>query len=162
MGRADGGRARAVTILCSFVGGETGRLLEPLLDDLPGERLLTRTAAASGSYVADRRDGDRRTVVVTRGERPAVVYAEGDVVRELVPPRFARGWREGCGDTMMGAVAGGWADDLPLLEALRWGAAAGAANFLRHGLGTGARRVVEDLAAQVEIRPRAVSGCPAA
>jgi 1-phosphofructokinase len=93
------------------------------------------------------------TVVVTRGEAPAVVYAEGDVL-ELVPPPFARGWREGCGDTMMGAVAAAWANGAPLPEALRLGAAAGAANFLRHGLGTGARPVVEQLAARVRLRPR--------
>lgn len=33
------------------------------------------------------------------------------------------------------------------------GAAAGAANFLRHGLGTGSRAVVEDLARQVRLTP---------
>ena len=32
------------------------------------------------------------------------------------------------------------------------GAAAGAANFLRHGLGTGTRAVVEELVDQVELR----------
>jgi 1-phosphofructokinase len=37
-------------------------------------------------------------------------------------------------------------------EALRWGAAAGATNFLRHGLGTGSRDVVSDLLPRVELR----------
>jgi hypothetical protein len=32
-------------------------------------------------------------------------------------------------------------------------AAAGAANFLRHGLGSGSRAVVERLVEQVELRP---------
>ena len=32
------------------------------------------------------------------------------------------------------------------------GAAAGAANFLRHGLGSGTREVVEELAERVELR----------
>ena len=41
---------------------------------------------------------------------------------------------------MMGAIAAALARGLPLREALVLGAAAGAANFLRHGLGTGTRR----------------------
>jgi 1-phosphofructokinase len=71
----------------------------------------------------------------------------------LAPPRFERGSREGCGDSMMGALAASLAAGREWEEALRIGAAAGAANFLRHGLGTGARSVVEDLARRVELRP---------
>ena len=37
-------------------------------------------------------------------------------------------------------------------ETLRTSAAAGAANFLRHGLGSGSRAVIEDLARKVELR----------
>jgi hypothetical protein len=36
---------------------------------------------------------------------------------------------------------------------LALGAAAGAANFLRHGLGTGARDVVHELESRVQLRP---------
>ncbi len=36
-------------------------------------------------------------------------------------------------------------------ETLRIGAAAGAANFLRRGLGSGSRTTVEDLARQVRV-----------
>jgi hypothetical protein len=35
------------------------------------------------------------------------------------------------------------------------GAAAGAVNFLRHGLGTGSRPTVEEIAERVELRPLA-------
>ncbi len=38
-------------------------------------------------------------------------------------------------------------------ETLRIGAAAGAVNFLRSGLGSGDRSVVEDVARRVELRP---------
>ena len=54
---------------------------------------------------------------------------------------------------MMGALTASLAAGREWEEALRIGAAAGAANFLRHGLGTGARSVVEDLAKRVELRP---------
>jgi 1-phosphofructokinase len=92
------------------------------------------------------------TVVVTRGGDPAFVLADEGAF-ELIPPRFQRGSREGCGDTMMGAIAAELAAGLGWREALVLGAAAGAANFLRHGLGTGSRPVVEELAARVVLRP---------
>jgi 1-phosphofructokinase len=91
-------------------------------------------------------------VLVTRGGDPALVLLEDEVL-ELVPPRFDRGSREGCGDSMMGALAAGMAAGREWEEALRVGAAAGAANFLRHGLGSADRAVVDELARRVELRP---------
>lgn len=92
-------------------------------------------------------------VVVTRGADPVLVLdASGDAY-EVVPPRFSHGFREGCGDTMTGALAACLGRGLPLRDALVTGAAAGAANFLRHGLGTGRRCVVEALAPRVTVRP---------
>jgi 1-phosphofructokinase len=101
------------------------------------ERLLERGAGA---------------VIVTRGPDPALVL-RADRAWELVPPRFSRGHREGCGDTMTGALAAALACGLEWEPALVMSAAAGAANFLRHGLGTGTRAVVEQLAERVELRP---------
>ena len=92
-----------------------------------------------------------RTVIVTRAGEPAYVLGEGGEW-ELVPPAFARGAREGCGDSMMGAIAASWAAGRDWRAALATGAAAGAVNFLRHGLGTGSRGVIEELAGQVELR----------
>ena len=91
------------------------------------------------------------TVVVTRGGDPAFVLSEGESF-ELVPPRFERGSREGCGDSMMGALAAHLAEGAALGDALVRGAAAGAANFLRHGLGTGSRAVIDELTGRVELR----------
>lgn len=90
------------------------------------------------------------TVVITRGERSARVF-RGDERWELEAPEFREGFREGCGDSMMGAVAavlaqgGGWE------EALATGAAAGAANFLRHGLGSADAATIRELAASVRL-----------
>jgi 1-phosphofructokinase len=261
------GELGAHPVLCGFIGGETGKVLQPLLDELPGDRRLVPTAAWSGSYVMDRRSGERepiafawsapptrhemddlfsltttaglagevlvlcgpvpseslpvevygqlvadaragatqtivdlspprlnsalegepdivkvndwqlaeflgrgidgdrglragaealleagaRTAMVTRGGDPALI-ATREHTWELKPPRFEEGAPEGSGDSMVGAMAAMLAQGKPLDEALRWGAAAGAANFLRHGLGTGARRVVEDLLPRVELR----------
>jgi len=92
-----------------------------------------------------------RAVAVTRAGAPILVLA-GEERFEVVPPAFTRGYREGCGDTMMGAIAAGWGRGLPLREALVLGAAAGSGNFLRRGLGTGRRAAVEELARHVAIR----------
>lgn len=258
----------AAAALCGFIGGESGAVLRPLLGQLPIELRLIETAAASGTYIHDRRSGARVPVaqsaslppsrheiddlfsitcaaaldadvlavcnaypaealpleiygnlvadargngtpvvvdlspprldsalegkpdlvkindwelaryiegpvdtearmraaierlleagaaaaIVTRAEQPAMVV-RGDEAWELVPPRFERGAREGCGDSMMGGLVACIAAGREWEDTLRVGAAAGAANFLRHGLGSAHRTVVEDLAPRVELRP---------
>jgi len=262
------GELGAHPVLCGFVGGETGELLGPLLATLPGETRSVATAAASGSWVIDRRSGEREViatsfseppsrhetddlfsvtcaaalnsevlvlcgpvppdalpqalygqlvkdvrahgtkvvvdlspprldsaleggpeivkadewqlaelvaadtrppdrfraaaehviergagvVVATRGPDPVLVLTREGAAYELTPPVFAEGAAEGSGDSMVGALAAALARGMELEDALRLGAAAGAANFLRHGLGTGSRAVVEDLLKRVELR----------
>ncbi len=257
----------AEPVLCGFCGGESGTVLRRLLEEMPIDLRLVETAAANGTYIHDRRDGERRplaqglpappsrhevddlfsvacaaaidaaalvvcnpypaealpleiyaslvadvrangtpvladlssprldsaleggpdlvkindwelagfvsgpvdtpqrlraalellhergagTAIVTRAGEPAVALRDGELW-ELKPPRFERGSREGCGDSMMGSLAASLAAGRNWEETLRLGAAAGAANFLRHGLGTGARNVVEELAGRVELR----------
>jgi 1-phosphofructokinase len=257
----------AATELCGFIGGETGDVLRPLLEELPFGLRLIETSAPTGCYLHDRRSGERRpvaqsaspppsrhevddlfsvtcaaaleadvlalcgsyppealprevygnlvadvrangtpvvvdlspprlesaleggpelvkindwelakfilgpvdtearmraagervleggaqTLIVTRAEEPALVL-RGDEAWTLVPPRFERGSREGCGDSMMGGLAACMAAERGWEETLKLSAAAGAANFLRHGLGSSNRAVVEDLADRVELR----------
>ena len=102
-------------------------------------------------------------VVVTRGEGPILVLPSAGEPFEIVPPRLPRGYREVCGDAMMGAIAAGWTRGMSLRDALVLGAAAGSGNFLRHGLGTGKRAVVEELTQRIAIRPLdpGLSGGPA-
>ncbi len=102
-------------------------------------------------------DAGARSVVVTRGERPALVLHEGRFLR-LSPPSFERGFREGCGDSMMGALTAAWACGESFEQALKLGAAGGAANFLRRGLGGASRDVVERLADQVALEPWPATG----
>jgi 1-phosphofructokinase len=89
-------------------------------------------------------------VIVTRGELPALILA-GETAWQLTAPRFDRGYREGCGDTMMGALVASWARGESFERALVVGAAAGAANFLRHGLGNPSRAVTEELVGAVKL-----------
>ena len=94
------------------------------------------------------REPDR--VIVTRGGEPALVL-DGDRALELRPPRLERGFREGCGDAMMGAMAACLAGGDAFDDALVMGAAAGAASFLRHGLASASRDVIEELTGRVEL-----------
>ncbi len=97
-------------------------------------------------------EGGATAAIVTRAEQPALVL-RGEDAWWLTPPRFERGAREGCGDSMMGGLAACVAAGRDWEETLRIGAGAGAANFLRHGLGSANRAVVEELARRVELRP---------
>src|SRR5947209_10371929 len=96
-------------------------------------------------------DAGAATVLVTRAAEPAYVLRE-DGEWLLTPPALAPGVREGCGDSMMGAIAAAWAAGRDWRDAPMPGTAAGAANYLRHGLGTGSRGVVEGLLDQVELK----------
>jgi 1-phosphofructokinase len=95
-------------------------------------------------------EGGAGAALVTRADQPALALRDGEAVM-VRPPSFERGSREGCGDTMMGAIAAAWARGLDWHQTLTLGAAAGAANFLRHGLGTGSTSVVEGLAQRVQL-----------
>jgi 1-phosphofructokinase len=260
------GELGAEPVLCTFLGGETGAVLRPLLEELPGELRAVTTATPSGCAVVDRRQGERRFVagrfsdpvsrhelddlvsvacaaalrsdvlavcgsypaevvpdavyaelvatargngvpafvdlstpgldraleagpdlvkindwqlaqwlaapvdgprwrpaaerlldagaraaVVTRAGEPALALRDGSAW-ELVPPRLERGFREGCGDSMLGAMAAATAAGETWERSLVLGAAAGAASFLRQGLGSAKRPVIEELAERVELR----------
>ncbi len=67
----------------------------------------------------------------------------------MTPPALTNGFREGCGDAMLGALVASWASGESFENALKLGAGAGAANFLRRGLGNASRDVVERLADRV-------------
>ncbi len=97
-------------------------------------------------------DAGAQAVAVTRAEAPILVATHGCAPYEIIPPPFPRGHREGCGDSMTGAVAAALARGIPLRDALVLGAAAGSTNYLRHGLGTGRRSVIESLARHVRVQ----------
>lgn len=96
------------------------------------------------------------TVVVSRGQDPAVV-ATPDGVLELRVPTMTTVDHRGAGDSMTAGIAAAIAYGLPMLVALQWGAAAGALNVTRHGLGTGSREAIRRLVEHVEIVPLEVS-----
>jgi 1-phosphofructokinase len=83
-----------------------------------------------------------------------LIGATGDPTElELAGPVFEPFDERGTGDSMFAATGAGLARGLDLLDSLRLGAAAGALNATRRGLGTGTRQEIERLASHVTVRP---------
>jgi 1-phosphofructokinase len=91
-------------------------------------------------------------VVVSRAEQPAVAVVEGSALL-VEAPRMELADPRGAGDSMTAAAAAMLAQGAGIVDALRMGAAAGAANVTRHGLGTAHSSAVEELAKRVKLIP---------
>jgi len=89
-------------------------------------------------------------VVVSRAGDPAIAAVDGRVVR-VIPPELSVVDHRGAGDSMTGAIVAGRVQGLDHLSAIRLGAAAGAGNVTRHGLGTGNPGLIDELVDLVAI-----------
>lgn len=96
-------------------------------------------------------DAGAARVVLTRAEEPALALS--DRVVSVSPPRLEPLDSRGAGDSLTAALATSLARGADWESALRSGAAAGALNTARRGLGTGARDEIERLAAHVRVEP---------
>lgn len=90
-------------------------------------------------------------VVVTCAERP-ILATVADAVYELRSPRVGPVDDRGAGDSVTAAVTAALASGVELVDALRFGAAAGALNVTRRGLGSGSRREIGLLARHIDVR----------
>jgi 1-phosphofructokinase len=90
-------------------------------------------------------------VVVSRADKPALA-AVGEDLFEVRSPRLAEVDHRGAGDSMTAAMACAMVGGESIEATLRFGAAAGALNVTRRGLGTGVKSAVLQLARQVEVR----------
>lgn len=100
------------------------------------------------------RDEGAGTIVVSRsGAAPALALLDdGDIV-EIEMPKLEPADSSGAGDSMTAGMVAALACGRPLRRALQIGAACGALNVVRHGLGTGGAQAVETLSERVELRP---------
>jgi 1-phosphofructokinase len=123
---------------------------------------LIRDGHAASDALPDLVDAARRlheagarNVVISRAAASAVLIgASADYAQlELASPVFEALDERGTGDSMFAATGVGLARGMSVPEALRLGAAAGALNATRRGLGTGTRQEIERLAAHVKVRP---------
>jgi 1-phosphofructokinase len=100
------------------------------------------------------RDEGARAVVVSRADQPALALL-GDELREVRMPNLEAADPRGAGDSMTAGAVAVLARGGDLAEAVRTGAAAGALNVTRHGLGTANLDAVRKMIANVELRPLA-------
>jgi 1-phosphofructokinase len=96
------------------------------------------------------RERGASTVVVTRAERPILALI-GDTVHELRSPSVEPIDERGAGDSVTAGITAALAAGSPVLDAVCVGAAAGALNVTRRGLGSGSRREIELLAHHVRV-----------
>jgi 1-phosphofructokinase len=98
-----------------------------------------------------------RSLIVTRAEEPSLALLEGDLV-EVALPRLETTDTRGAGDSMTAGVAAVLARGGDLTDAVRTGAAAGALNVTRHGLGSGRADAIAELVKRVRIDPMDAEG----
>jgi 1-phosphofructokinase len=92
------------------------------------------------------------TVIVSRAAEPALALPadDGEVLQIRMPPLQPADPR-GAGDSMTAGVIASLVRGVPVREALRIGAACGALNVVRRGLGTGGEAAIRTLAERVEL-----------
>lgn len=98
------------------------------------------------------------TIVVSRsGAAPALALLDGSAAKadvvEIEMPKLEPADPAGAGDSMTAGMVAALAGGRSIEVAFQIGAACGALNVVRHGLGTGGARAVETLAERVELRP---------
>jgi 1-phosphofructokinase len=91
------------------------------------------------------------TVVVTRAAQPLLMIdAEG--LLEVTPPKLEVADTRGAGDSFTAGLCAALAQGHSIRDAVVMGAAAGALNVTRHGLGTGDAESIAQLAHAVRVR----------
>ena len=148
--------ANGCRVAADLAGDRLVAVLEgrPDLIKVSHEELLADKRAASDdaadlvTAMHTLRDDGAGTVIVSRsGAAPALALLDepssgergGDVV-EIVMPALEPADPRGAGDSMTAGVVAALAGGRPIREALQVGAACGALNVVRHGLGTGGAR----------------------
>ncbi|WP_275408523.1 1-phosphofructokinase family hexose kinase [Planosporangium mesophilum] len=121
---------------------------ELLIDGDAGADTLDELVRAASAL---RREGVE-TVIVTRGQHPALALI-GDEVYEVVAPLLEAVDTKGAGDSTIAAIVASIAQHEDLADAIRTGVAAGTLNVTRHGLGSGQREAIMELRERVRLQP---------
>lgn len=149
----------------TVVADLSGPYLEAVLDGgvsvlkVSHEELLDDGLAKDDSVEALRDAGRRcqergaRTVLISRAGEPALALPEDGEALLVHAPSLELADHRGAGDSMTAGVAAVLARGGDMREALHVGAAAGALNVTRHGLGTGRAEAVRELAGRVRLTP---------
>lgn len=122
---------------------------EELLAD---RRLTTASVPALLRAMRELHAHGARTVIVSRSEQPLILLDEQGFL-EVTPPELQVADTRGAGDSLTAGVAAAMARGESPRDAVTLGAAAGALNVTRHGLGTGDAGAIARLREAVAVRP---------
>jgi 1-phosphofructokinase len=153
-------RRNEVTVVADLCGPPLRSALGSGLDvvklsheELVADGWAERTSvAAIADGIAGLHEAGAVAVVVSRQDRSTIAGYDGRIVEVRSPALEVLDGRGG-GDSMTAALAVAAARGLAFEDGLRVAAAAAALNVSRHGLGTGRRDSIEDIAGRVEITP---------
>lgn len=109
----------------------------------------TRPAIAAAMHAL--RERGARTVIVTRASDPFLLL-DDDGLAEVTNPELQVIDSRGAGDSLTAGVVAGLVRGEPVRSAITLGAAAGALNVTRHGLGTGDADAIARLRERVRVR----------
>lgn len=98
------------------------------------------------------RDEGAGTVIVTRAAR-SLLMLDSEGLLELTAPELEVADTRGAGDSFTAGLCAALAKEQSVRDAVVMGAAAGALNVTRHGLGTGDAGSIAQLAKAVRLRP---------
>jgi len=126
-------------------------------DELQDHGRLEVDATADHLVAAARllHDDGAENVVISRGERPALVLVDGQL-SWTHGPRLDPADHRGAGDSMTAGIAAGVALGMPLRDAVRLGVAAGVVTVSRHGLATGDAQPIGSLLSTVSLQDRPI------
>jgi 1-phosphofructokinase len=150
--------ANGVEVIADLTGPHLAAVLEagPSVVKVSHEELIADGRAADGSDHELTRALHRlhaegaATVLVSRADEGALTLIDGRVYA-VATPRLVAAESRGAGDSMTAGVAAVLAQGGTLHDAVRTGAAAGALNVTRHGLGTGRIDAVQVLTERVTL-----------
>ncbi|MEV0328641.1 PfkB family carbohydrate kinase [Micromonospora echinospora] len=123
---------------------------EELLDDGLAEDDSVEALLAAGRRLQEQ---GAASVLISRAGEPSLGLLDGHGTVEVHVPRLELADHRGAGDSMTAGIAAVLARGGDLDEAVRTGAAAGALNVTRHGLGTGRAEAVRELVGRVRLAP---------
>lgn len=122
-------------------------------EELIGEGLMEGEEMSDAVTAARRlRERGAANVLISRGEQATLAMVD-DRLLEVGGPRFTALDAHGAGDSMFAGLGVALGSGLPIEDALKIGAAAGALNVTRRGLGTGHPNEASSLATQVRVSP---------
>lgn len=121
-------------------------------DELHSDGLVRETSVTEITQAMhELRKQGAGAVIVTRASEPLLLLDEHGVV-EVSLPRFEENETRGAGDSLTAGVVAALTHGESLHDAIRLGAAAGALNVTRHGLGTGDADAISQLRGSVQVR----------